>query len=188
MIPIRSSTSRKVIGKILLPAFVLLALFSFSPVASAHAALVSSSPEADSVLQEFPTEITLEFNEPLLVIEGSSANWFTLTSPSGEVVPMGEPTLDGARIISPLTTSEMEQGRYRVEYRVVSSDGHVIKGEFGFTFKGGQTDGGESSQVVDRAPSEDEPHPGVLGIYIAIAIAVITAVVLLKFSGTKGSS
>ncbi|WP_144881316.1 copper resistance CopC family protein [Microbacterium paraoxydans] len=111
----------------LLAAFLVL----LSPLsASAHDALVSSSPAADSSVETLPAELTLTFSAKL--IDGEGATELTVTDPAGESVIDGAPTVDGAIVTQPLTGSG-PAGEYRVVWKVVSSDGHPTSGEFSFT-------------------------------------------------------
>ncbi|WP_101844991.1 copper resistance CopC family protein [Zhihengliuella sp. ISTPL4] len=111
----------------LLAAFLVL----FSPLsASAHDALVSSSPAADSAVETLPSELTLTFSAKL--IDGEGATEVVVTDPAGESVIDGAATVEGAVVTQPLSGSG-PAGEYRVIWKVVSSDGHPTSGEFSFT-------------------------------------------------------
>jgi methionine-rich copper-binding protein CopC len=111
----------------LLTAFLVL----FSPLAaSAHDALVSSSPEADSTVETLPSELTLTFSAKL--ITGDGATEVVVTDADGNSVTDGEPTVDGAIVTQPLK-AEAAAGEYHVIWKVVSSDGHPTSEEFFFT-------------------------------------------------------
>lgn len=111
----------------LLTAFLVL----FSPLAaSAHDALVSSSPEADSTVETLPSELTLTFSAKLITGEGATE--VVVTDADGNSVVDGEPTVDGAIVTQPLV-AEAPAGEYHVIWKVVSSDGHPTSDEFFFT-------------------------------------------------------
>ena len=111
----------------LLAAFLVLR----SPLsASAHDALVSSSPAADSSVETLPSELTLTFSAKL--IDGEGATELTVTDPAGQSVIDGTPTVEGAIVTQPLLGSG-PAGEYHVVWKVVSSDGHPTSGEFSFT-------------------------------------------------------
>ena len=81
----------------LLAAFLVL----LSPLsASAHDALVSSSPAADSSVETLPSELTLTFSAKL--IDGEGATELTVTDPAGQSVIDGTPTVEGAIVTQPL--------------------------------------------------------------------------------------
>ncbi|MEZ7756905.1 copper resistance protein CopC [Microbacterium paraoxydans] len=133
----------------LLAAFLVL----LSPLsASAHDALVSSSPAADSSVESLPSELTLTFSAKL--IDGEGATELTVTDPAGESVIDGAPTVDGAIVTQPLTGSG-PAGEYRVVWKVVSSDGHPTSGEFSFTVTVG--DEGAATGEPTAAPTTAAP-------------------------------
>jgi methionine-rich copper-binding protein CopC len=108
-------------------AMVVASVISAAP-ASAHAALVKITPNADAHLTTAPREVLLEFDEPV------SATFATVvvTTAAGVTVVRGRPRVLGAKVTQALSP-EMASGSYRVAYRVVSSDGHPVSGESRFT-------------------------------------------------------
>ena len=130
---------------IALAATLLAALLVlFSPLsASAHDALVSSSPAADESVETVPDVLTLTFSAKL--IDGDGATEVVVTDPSGAPVTDGDATVDGAIATQPLSGSG-PAGVYHVIWKVVSSDGHPTSGEYSFTVT-----------VGDDAAATDEP-------------------------------
>lgn len=110
---------------------MLSLLFQVNSV-MAHATLVKSDPPRRASLSSPPKQIQLWFNEK---IEGSYAsvsvldsNKNSITENSPEVV-----TDDPKSVI--LNLPQIEPGRYTVQYRVMSVDGHVIESSFDFNVK-----------------------------------------------------
>ena len=133
----------------LLAAFLVL----LSPLsASAHDALVSSSPAADESLEVVPAALTLTFNAKL--IGGEGATEVVVTDPSGASITDGPATVDGAIVTQPLTGSG-PAGAYHVIWKVVSSDGHPTSGEYSFTVTVG--DDGAASETPSAAPTTSAP-------------------------------
>ncbi|MCV0335238.1 copper resistance CopC family protein [Microbacterium sp.] len=133
----------------LLAAFLVL----LSPLsASAHDALVSSSPAADESVEVVPAALTLTFNAKL--IGGEGATEVVVTDPSGASITDGPATVDGAIVTQPLTGSG-PAGAYHVIWKVVSSDGHPTSGEYSFTV----TVGDESAATTEPsvAPTTTPP-------------------------------
>ncbi|WP_337006566.1 MULTISPECIES: copper resistance CopC family protein [unclassified Microbacterium] len=130
---------------IALAATLLAALLVlFSPLsASAHDALVSSSPAADESVETLPDALTLTFSAKL--IDGEGATEVVVTDPAGNSVTEGSATVDGAIATQPLSGSG-PAGVYHVVWKVVSSDGHPTSGEYSFTVT-----------VGDDAAATDEP-------------------------------
>ena len=133
----------------LLAAFLVL----FSPLsASAHDALVSSSPAADESVETVPAELTLTFSAKL--IDGDGATEVVVTDPSGASVTDGDATVDGAIVTQPLRASG-PAGEYHVVWKVVSSDGHPTSGEYSFTVTVG--DDGAATGSPSAAPTTAAP-------------------------------
>jgi len=128
----------------LLAAFLVL----FAPLsASAHDALVASSPVADSTVETLPSEITLTFSEKLITGEGATE--VAVTDAAGASVANGPATVDGAIVTQPLV-AEAAAGAYHVVWKIVSSDGHPTSGEFSFTVT-------TSTLTAATAQPTDEP-------------------------------
>jgi methionine-rich copper-binding protein CopC len=133
----------------LLAAFLIL----FSPLsASAHDALVSSSPAADESVESVPAELTLTFSAKL--IDGDGATEVVVTGPDGSSITDGAATLDGAVVTQPLQGSG-PAGEYHVIWKVVSSDGHPTSGEYSFTVTVG--DGATPTEQPTTAPASAAP-------------------------------
>ena len=66
------------------------------PSANGHSALVLSNPTNDKVLEAFPSEMSLTFNEELISIEGESINTLNLEVADGSNYDLLAPTVVGA--------------------------------------------------------------------------------------------
>ena len=96
--------------------------------AGAHSLLLESTPAAGSTLATAPLTLSLRFNnrvEKLL-------SRLMLFTERGEPVRLATPASEGAadRLSAPLPA--LAPGAYRVEWRVFSTDGHVVSGRFTF--------------------------------------------------------
>jgi len=95
-----------------------------------HATLLSSEPAARATLTASPTRIRLVFSEEV----EPSLGRIRLVAPDGRVVKLeqaGDPH-DVSALVAPVT-SALGPGAYRVEWRIVSEDGHPIDGTYRFT-------------------------------------------------------
>lgn len=97
------------------------------PVA-AHSLLLESSPPARAVLTSAPARVELQFNNRI----EKRLSGVQLIGPRGErvtatVLDDGPP--DRLRASLPA----LPPGNYRVQWRVLSMDGHVVTGSFPFT-------------------------------------------------------
>ena len=98
--------------------------------AMAHSVLRSSSPAAGAKLQAPPNQIVLVYSEP---IEAKFANVFLTV---GDQPPQSIPvTINEATVTAKLQIKAASGlGRlWKVNYRVVSADGHPIEGTVAFT-------------------------------------------------------
>jgi copper resistance protein C len=93
-----------------------------------HARLKSASPPADATAQTGLKEIKLEFNEAvepsLSTIEVDDANGQVIATSKGKAVC--------EKKTCSLAVDPMMAGDYVVKYHVLSSDGHVVDGHYGF--------------------------------------------------------
>ncbi|QDF97012.1 hypothetical protein CJ010_10975 [Azoarcus sp. DD4] len=102
--------------------------------ASAHARLVKAEPARRAELSEAPGMIRVWFNEEL---EAAYAK-LVVEEASGRAVTESKPQLapdDAKSLILPLPA--LGPGKYRVRFRVLSVDGHVVESAYDFTVKGG---------------------------------------------------
>ncbi len=100
-----------------------------SHYAMAHAILVRSTPEKDTVLQQAPERIDLWFDAGV----GPKYTALAVVNTDGERMDNGDArlgTMDKSHLSATLKT--MIPGRYGVRYRVQSEDGHIVTGKFFF--------------------------------------------------------
>ena len=103
-------------------------LFSSATPASAHAALVSTSPANQSILEVSPATIDITFTEGARLSQGL----VELYNDKGEriVTPVNDQA--ASNVIS-ITPPKLKKGTYLVTWSVVSGDSHPINGTFSFT-------------------------------------------------------
>lgn len=149
-----------------------LALLLGAGSASAHAALVSSSPEDGSSIEQGPDQVLLTFNEKI------SPNFATVTvvGPDDNLWSKGEVVVDGSTVS--IDVGELGPvGQYQVAFRVTSADGHVVNGirTFNLTQEGSGTPG--ESVAVDV-----EEDSGSSILYWLIPLVVVVFAVALVFA------
>ncbi len=105
------------------------------PAAQGHSSLVSSTPRNGAVVKTFPTTLSLTFNEEILQLAGKEPSRVQLFSPSQRRISLGKTTIVREVLTAAVIGAKRENGRYRLSYRVVSADGHVITGALTFTYK-----------------------------------------------------
>jgi copper transport protein len=152
--------------------------------ASAHAALVSTTPEQGSVIGSSPTKVSLTFNEPVRVIPGKTQ----VIAPDGKRLNTGDPVATGGTLTLDVRVADHPLGTYLVSYRIISADGHPLSGGFMFSV-------GAPSQTAPSA-LEDDPSVGVLlavakyagyvGLTLAVGPLLFLAVLWPRRSSTRG--
>ena len=105
------------------------------PAAQGHSSLVSSTPRNGAVVKTFPTTLSLTFNEEILQLAGKEPSRVQLFSPSQRRISLGKTVIVREVLTAAVIGAKRENGRYRLSYRVVSADGHVITGALTFTYK-----------------------------------------------------
>jgi len=120
-------------AKRFIAAIVLLAGVVVTPLAQAHAHLESALPANQSVVETSPQQLGLSFSEGV----EPSFSGVTLKDAAGKVITTGKATVDGVdnkKLFIPLS-SPLASGKYRVEWHVVSVDGHKTQGHYEFNVK-----------------------------------------------------
>jgi methionine-rich copper-binding protein CopC len=118
------------------------ALVGLGAPASAHSALVSSTPtEGGSV--EAPTHVSLVFNEALL----EAGTEVSVTDASGATTVLTPTYPEPTTLVASLPA--LAPGGASVAWRVVSADGHPIEGVLSFTVTA------PSAPPADDSPSAD---------------------------------
>jgi methionine-rich copper-binding protein CopC len=116
---------------------------ALAPPALAHDALKSSDPAKNAEVESV-TEVRLEFTArvrvPVVIVRGADNAKFE----------SGKPQVDGTQVTQAVD-GPLPPGRYRIAYRVVSSDGHPIEGEIPFTVV--------AKEPAAGATPSDEPSP-----------------------------
>ncbi len=96
-----------------------------------HLKLDKSSPSAGAVLTAAPTKVQLWFSQPVEL----PVTKVTIASDADTQLATGAllKAEDGA-VVAPISTA-VTAGSYKVSWRTMAKDGHVIKGEFSFVVK-----------------------------------------------------
>ena len=105
---------------------VLFGLLLVSP-AAAHTELVNTTPANGAQLATPPTEVLLTFTEEVHLVDDG----IRLIDHVGATVPTPDPAVNGDTVTWPMP-ADLSEGPYVVTWRVVSSDGHPVRGAFSF--------------------------------------------------------
>jgi methionine-rich copper-binding protein CopC len=102
-------------------------LLTLAPSVRAHSLLLESAPAADAQLSTPPTEISLRFNNRI----EKKLSTIRLVDERGGVRPVTM-LADGPADRLAASLPSLDPGAWRVEWRVLSTDGHVVSGRFSF--------------------------------------------------------
>lgn len=112
--------------------FALFAWILGAQSVAGHAALISTSPEDGAHLDGTPSEITLEFSEPVGIVDGGM-----MLFEQGDDPHVLAPIADGSIVRIPIEF-ELSDGAYLVQWRVISADSHPLAGTISLSI--GDTD------------------------------------------------
>lgn len=147
--------------------------------ASAHTKLISASPAIDAEVESWPDQLTLEFEEVLIDLDGEKTNFVVVNNAVGDQVSEPDEVVSGNSISVTLSPNEVK-GPVLVYYRVVSADGHPVEGEYKFTYGIGEV----TAQGVEP---EDEGREFPIELYITSAIFIISGLFFAIYSYRRRS-
>jgi methionine-rich copper-binding protein CopC len=128
------------------PAVVLAAaLLALTAVAQAHTHLKEATPADKSVVNAAPANVVLKFSEAAKVTA------LTLHK-DGEADQKLTASPDTASAQVTAALPKLSPGKYAVNWRVVSDDGHIMSGQLSFTFDPNAT------PSAGKAPAHDHDH------------------------------
>jgi copper transport protein len=121
----RACSVRKLAGCLTLA----LAFSLCASVASAHAHFERSEPKANAILKQAPKTVELWFSEEL----EASMSTVAVTDQTGKRVDKNNVALaEGGKKLQ-VELEDLGSGTYTVDWKVLSNDGHTMKGKFTFT-------------------------------------------------------
>ncbi len=157
---------RLVAAATLAAAFLLLA----AAPASAHAVLEASTPGDGAQLDEAPSEVTLEFNESVSADLGG----VRVYESGGSRVDEGAVHVEDG-VVSVGLRDGLGDGAYVATYRVVSADGHPVRGGIVFSVGDVEADPALLSQFFDEGADRPWQVAGALFRWIAYAGTLLAA-------------
>lgn len=124
----------------------LLIFLLIPSIAFAHSPLSSISPAADAVLDTAPTVIEMTFKSPAKLIklelfkvnaEAKDSLFSSLFgNDSGDEVSLESDALLQESVTHTIILPLLEAGVYKINWRALSEDGHIMKGESVFQITG----------------------------------------------------
>ncbi len=117
--------------------------------ASAHSALLASTPADGETVTTMPAQFSVTANEPLLDLTGDATGFaIQVVDASGRYY--GDGCLSVSESTLAMGATLGEPGDYRLYWQVVSADGHPVSGELAFTWA--PTDGSTVTAGLGAPP------------------------------------
>jgi methionine-rich copper-binding protein CopC len=148
----------------------LLTLMVSTGVAAAHAKLESMTPADGSTQAAPPTEVVLTFNEPV----GSTGAEVQVKSPTGANVSVGDIQVIDNKVTQPVGAM-IEVGKYTVDARIVSADGHPITVTGSFTI----THAGHAPGSAPPAATKNSSSNVVVIVAMVLIMLVVVALAVV---------
>ena len=168
----RLRTLRRISGAVI--ASTVLALAFIPGIASAHAILESSSPEASTLLASSPTEIRLDFDEQ---VEATLGDVRIYDSEQREVSKSNTERSASDTSVVTAEVPTLKNGVYVVVWRVVSADGHPVTGAFPFEI--GTKSTGTSAALLEEVLNRTETTSPLGNPMSALRLLGFLALILL---------
>lgn len=142
----------RLLAALVLAIWLTVAAVAGAGAASAHATRIATDPVENTELAQSPQKVSAMFNEALQPAFAA----MTVVGPDGNLWSTGDPQVDGAVLsvgVRPLGPS----GTYTVNYRVTSSDGHVVSGSWSFRLTVASTGTPGPSASAPSTPDDGIP-------------------------------
>ncbi len=121
---------------------LIIGVFIFSQQVSAHATLEKVTPTQNSVVDNAPNEITLQFNEPVHAKYSS----IQIYDDKGSEITEVKPSTTGSSQTLTFPIENLNKGTHSIHWHTMSADGHEINDSFEFSV------GKQTANGIDTAP------------------------------------
>jgi len=150
-------------------------------IAMAHATLRRADPPNGGRVPRPPRELRLEFSETV----SARTSRVTLVAPDSERFALhvaGDSTM--ANVLVAQVPVLRIAGHYRVEWRLVGSDSHVVAGDYGFIVDSipVQIDTARGPPVEERRTQKPSDSPGQWSIRFAASALLVTVIGSVAFA------
>ena len=182
----RPRSLRRRVASLLAVLVALLGLMlAGATTASAHAALLSTVPAENSVVQTAPSEVTLHFSEQVTL----ATDDLRVFDPNGKRVdsgPTGHAGNDDTTAQVRLTPG-LAPGTYTVAWRAISADTHPVSGAFTFSYGHASATTAVSGEKAPQGnPVVGALYGGSRGVQYGSYALLIGAVVMVLICWPRG--
>lgn len=155
-------------------AAVIMVIGSAVP-AFAHSQEVATDPLDGATLNMLPASVSVTMDEKPMDVGHAMA----VTAPDGTRVSGPDVTITGHQLTVPIV-AQGPAGDYKVGYRVVSADGHVVTGAFTFTVTSGRPLAADLKQTQTNDDENSVTLVFAIFSLVMMAAFVTIAVLLLR--------
>src|SRR3954469_14314600 len=145
--PPGAAAKRTALGAAALGALLIVGQILLAGPASAHAELLRTSPRNGQRLATPPTQVTLTFSEQVGIVSGGLR---LIETDTGDDVATPDARTVGDTVVWPIP-ADLPDGRYLVDWRMISADSHPVAGAFSFGV------GASAAPVVDETTATGAP-------------------------------
>jgi methionine-rich copper-binding protein CopC len=174
--------------------FALLVVIWPTAPASAHSELEESTPAAGATLTKAPALITLTFSEP--VQDGGSS---IVVSVRDTIVSKANTFATNENVATVQLAPSSQPGTYKVDFRVVSADGHIVSDSFSYDVERAGSSYSSSpeasgSPIVSSTPlaGDESDDAGGTVVWVlgagAIGLALVAAIIAVAMRGRRDHS
>jgi methionine-rich copper-binding protein CopC len=137
--------------------------------AEAHAKVVRTTPTDGTTTNGRISVVRVVFDDPVRLVPRS----LVVSGSTGAPEPIGAPRVIHGRTLEASVPGRLPAGRYFVGWRILSDDGHVESGSFGFTVAAAGAAKAPPAAVGSSTPAPAQP------IWPVIVAAVMAGVAVL---------
>lgn len=160
-----AASRRRVVRAALVPVAAFLTVAITAGPAAAHAKVVRTTPANGASVEGHVKAITVVFDDPVRLVPRA----LVVTGGTGAPLTMGAPRVVRSRTLVAPLLDRLVPGRYFVAWRILSDDGHVESGSFGFAV-GAPGAAPAAAPMMPAAPGQPTWPVVVAGALAALAV------------------
>jgi methionine-rich copper-binding protein CopC len=173
--------------KFSLAVLAFLCLVLSSPLSFAHGEIVNTYPLRDSISSPTPTQVWIEFDGELQLIDGEVINTLKVKDSTGLVVSAEDADIEGSKISTQISDQSVG-GVFTVQYRIVSEDGHPVEGSYTFQ----ASPGFEATEMIEpitvATESDDRSEFSFGAIVMSVFLVVFAVRYFIKMRNEKNEN
>ena len=139
--------------------------------AEAHAKVLRTTPGNGATIDGRISVISVVFDDPVRLVPRS----LVVTGSTGAPEPIGAPRVVGDKRLEAWVPGHLPAGRYFVGWRILSDDGHIESGTFGFAVTAAGATAPQPASVGSGTPAPSQPTWPVVLAAVMAAVALLGA-------------